>query len=59
MCGCCAVHVYGTKENKGIWEDKQEMKGIGRLKQQLKRTQRTSGLHIITVCGVLRFVSSA
>lgn len=38
-CGCRAAYVYRTRENKRIWEDKQEMKGIWRIEQQLERMQ--------------------
>lgn len=58
-CGCRAACVYRTRENKRIWEDKQEMKGIWRIEQQLERMQMVSGFHIITVCGVLHFSFSA
>lgn len=48
-CGGRAAFVYRRRENKRIWEDKQEMKGIGRIKQQLERM--VSGF-LIAVCGV-------
>lgn len=49
-CFCHAAYVYRLRENKRIWEDKQEMKRIGSIEQQLERMQMVSGFHIITVC---------
>lgn len=42
-CGCRAAYVYRMRENKRIMKDKQEMKGMGRIRQQLEAMQMVLG----------------
>lgn len=50
-CGCLAAYVYRIRENKRIQEDKQEMKGMGRIEQQLEHMQMVSGSYLHCVWG--------